>query len=75
MTTEIKPVHTVTVPSDTGSGEYTVSKWPDGGWTCTCKFYEFRQVDCKHIKKVKAEIEADVENDDGADEKEEGNAS
>ena len=48
-----KPVREVAVPSASGPGTYTVREFADRWWTCTCKFFEHRQVDCKHIVRVK----------------------
>ena len=42
---------TFTIPSQSGNGNYTVSK--NGIWRCTCPDYESRKLDCKHINAVK----------------------
>src|SRR3989338_4092369 len=42
---------TYIVPSQSGNGEYTVTK--NGKWKCTCPDFVERQRDCKHIHAVK----------------------
>lgn len=42
---------TYTVPSQSGNGEYKVSK--NGKWECTCPDFLNRHKDCKHIHAVK----------------------
>jgi hypothetical protein len=40
------------VPSQTGSGTYTVLVTRDGSWACSCPDHEERLMDCKHIMAV-----------------------
>ena len=42
---------TYIVPSQSGNGEYTVTK--NGKWKCSCPDFEKRRMDCKHIHAVK----------------------
>ena len=42
---------TFIVPSQSGNGEYTITK--NGKWKCTCPDFESRKMDCKHIHAVK----------------------
>ncbi len=45
---------TYTLPSQSGNGEYTITK--NGKWKCTCPDFEKRKMDCKHIHAVKFTI-------------------
>ena len=42
---------TYVIPSQSGNGEYTVTK--NGGWKCTCPDYQKRKMECKHIHAIK----------------------
>jgi len=42
------------IKSDSSDTKYRVTEKEDGSWTCTCKSFEFRKVECKHIRTVKA---------------------
>lgn len=42
------------VESSNGKSSYTVKSQPH--WSCTCPASQFRRGDCKHIKKIKAEL-------------------
>lgn len=42
---------TYTVPSQSGNGEYTITK--NGEWKCSCPDFVDRKKDCKHIHAVK----------------------
>ncbi len=46
---------TYTLPSQSGNGEYTITK--NGSWKCTCPDFENRHKDCKHIHAVKFSLE------------------
>mgnify|MGYP003132418724 CR=1 FL=1 len=53
------------VTSTTTGDEYLVSRWPDGGWKCTCKDFYFRSYEdpdhkCKHINKVNYKLVLDA---------------
>src|SRR5437763_10118099 len=45
------------VPSQTGSGTYTVLVTRDGSWACTCPDHEERLAPCKHIMAVEVTIQ------------------
>jgi len=51
------PIKKYKVKSSNGKDFYIVSEYPDGRFSCECKFYEFKGHrdpigTCKHIKKV-----------------------
>lgn len=54
---------TYTVPSQSGNGEYTITK--NGIWECSCPDYQNRHKNCKHINAVKLfqEIQNKVKKD------------
>lgn len=46
---------TYTIPSQSGNGEYTITK--NSGWKCNCPDFENRHKDCKHIHAIKFFLE------------------
>lgn len=44
------------VPSQTGTGTYTVLVTREGTWACTCPDHEERLLDCKHIMAVEITV-------------------
>lgn len=45
------------VPSQTGTGTYTVLVTRDGSWACTCPDHEERLLACKHIMAVEITVQ------------------
>ncbi|HEX7167542.1 MAG TPA: transposase [Acidimicrobiales bacterium] len=45
------------VPSQTGTGTYTVLVTRDGSWTCSCPDHEERLLACKHIMAVEITVQ------------------
>lgn len=50
----VKKVTSWRVPSSNGKSEYKVTSEPF--WNCSCPASQFRRGDCKHIKKIKAQL-------------------
>ena len=45
------------VPSFTDdTKEYTVKKFKDGSWECSCPAFKYHEGECKHIKHIKIDL-------------------
>lgn len=44
--------------SSNGIDYYTVAQAEDGSWGCSCPAWKFRRLECKHIKAVKVNPDA-----------------
>lgn len=51
------------VPSQTGTGTYTVLITRDGSWTCSCPDFEERLQPCKHVMAVEVTIQRESDGD------------
>ena len=45
------------VPSTSGRGTYTVSLDKQGHFGCSCPQWKFRRVECKHIARIKEDVQ------------------
>ena len=52
-----KWIQSFEVPSTSGNGTYIVSQDRDGNFGCSCPQWRFKRRECKHVVKIKAQVQ------------------